>query len=105
MFPQLTRFTDFGLPLLRLTLALIFITSGWSDLTRAEERSQSIGMTKAFTFSFWGRRARGRPGRSCWSSNPAGCTWIDRRDARRHSEKDLRLAHGVLGKNAMRMAL
>jgi len=49
MFPQLARFTDLGLLLLRLMVALIFLTSGWGHLTRAEERSQSIGMTKGFT--------------------------------------------------------
>lgn len=49
MFPQLARFTDLGLLLLRLMVALIFLTSGWSHLTRAEERSKSIGMSKGFT--------------------------------------------------------
>ncbi len=49
MFPQLARFTDLGLLLLRLMVASIFVTSGWSHLTRAEERSRSIGMTKGFT--------------------------------------------------------
>jgi len=49
MFPQLARFTDFGLLLLRLMVALIFLSSGWSHVTRAEERSKSIGMSKAFT--------------------------------------------------------
>jgi putative oxidoreductase len=49
MFPQLARFTDFGLLLLRLMVASIFLTSGWSHLTRAKERSQSIGMSKGFT--------------------------------------------------------
>jgi putative oxidoreductase len=49
MFPQLARFTDLGLLLLRLMVALIFLTSGWSHVTRAEERSKSIGMSKGFT--------------------------------------------------------
>jgi putative oxidoreductase len=49
MFPQLARFTDFGLLLLRLMVAAIFLSSGWSHLTKAQERSQSIGMTKGFT--------------------------------------------------------
>jgi putative oxidoreductase len=30
-------------------VALIFLSSGWSHVTRAEERSKSIGMSKAFT--------------------------------------------------------
>jgi putative oxidoreductase len=49
MFPQLARFTDLGLLLLRLMVAAIFLASGWSDLAGPEERSQSIGMTKGFT--------------------------------------------------------
>jgi putative oxidoreductase len=49
MFPQLARFTDLGLLLLRLMVALIFLASGWSHVTRPEERSKSIGMSKGFT--------------------------------------------------------
>lgn len=49
MFPQLARFADLGFLLLRLMVACVFITSGWSHLTKAEERSKSIGMSKAFT--------------------------------------------------------
>ena len=49
MFPQLARFQDLGLLLLRLMVAAVFIASGWSHLTNAEERSKSIGMSKGFT--------------------------------------------------------
>jgi putative oxidoreductase len=49
MFPQLAQFTDFGLLALRLIVAVIFISSGWNHLTKAEERSKSIGMSKGFT--------------------------------------------------------
>jgi len=49
MFPQLARFTDLGFLLLRLMVALIFLDSGWSQVTRPEERSKSIGMSKGFT--------------------------------------------------------
>jgi putative oxidoreductase len=49
MFPQLFRFTDFGLLLLRLMVGIVFITSGWSHVTKPAERSQSIGMSKGFT--------------------------------------------------------
>jgi putative oxidoreductase len=48
-FPQLARFIDLGLLLLRLMVGVIFLTSGWSHLTKAEERSKSIGMSKGFT--------------------------------------------------------
>lgn len=49
MFPQLIRFTDLALLLLRGMVALIFFTSGWSHVTKPAERSKSIGMSKGFT--------------------------------------------------------
>src|SRR6185312_3513392 len=49
LFPQLTRFADIGLLLLRLIVAMIFTTSGWNDLKDPVGRSKDIGMSKAFT--------------------------------------------------------
>src|ERR1700757_3022760 len=49
VFPQLFRFTDLGLLLLRLMVGIVFITSGWSHLKDPEARSKSIGMSKGFT--------------------------------------------------------
>ena len=49
MFPQLAHFTDLALLLLRLLVALIFVTSGWSHITKPAERSKSIEMSKGFT--------------------------------------------------------
>ncbi|MFY9531932.1 MAG: DoxX family protein [Candidatus Acidiferrales bacterium] len=49
MFPLLTQYADVGFLLLRLMVGIVFITSGWSHLTKAEERSKSIGMSKGFT--------------------------------------------------------
>ena len=49
MFPQLARFTDFGLLLLRVMVGLVFITSGYRHLKNPEDRSKSIGMSKGFT--------------------------------------------------------
>lgn len=49
MFPQLARFTDLGQLLLRLMVALVFITSGYNHLKDPETRSKSIGMSKGFT--------------------------------------------------------
>jgi putative oxidoreductase len=50
LFPQLARFTDVGLLLLRLMVGVVFLSSGWSDVQDPEARSQSIGMSKGFTF-------------------------------------------------------
>jgi putative oxidoreductase len=49
MFPELVRFQDLGLLLLRLMVGAVFVTSGWSHVTKADERSKSIGMSKGFT--------------------------------------------------------
>ena len=49
MFPQLARFTDLGLLLLRLMIGLVFVTSGYSSLKDPTGRAKSIGMSKAFT--------------------------------------------------------
>jgi putative oxidoreductase len=49
MFPQLARFTDLGLLLLRLMVGIVFLTSGWSHLKDPAERGKSIGMSRGFT--------------------------------------------------------
>jgi len=49
MFPQLARFTDLGLLLLRLMIGIVFLSSGWSHVTDPATRANSIGMSKGFT--------------------------------------------------------
>jgi putative oxidoreductase len=49
LFPQLARFTDLGLLLLRIMLGIVFVTSGWSHISKSEERSKSIGLSKGLT--------------------------------------------------------
>jgi putative oxidoreductase len=49
MFPQLARFTDITLLLLRLMVGLVFVTSGYNDLKDPEARAKSIGASKPFT--------------------------------------------------------
>jgi putative oxidoreductase len=49
MFPQLARFTDFGLVLMRVMVGLVFVSSGWSDIKDPVARSKSIRMSKGFT--------------------------------------------------------
>ena len=40
---------DVALLFMRLLAALVFGSSGWSHVTKTEERGKSIGMSKAFT--------------------------------------------------------
>ena len=49
LFPQLAAFTDVALLLLRITIGIVFITSGWKHFQDPEGRSKSIGMSKGFT--------------------------------------------------------
>lgn len=49
MFPQLATFTDFGLFLLRLMVAVVFASSGFNHLKDPEARAKSIGMSEGFT--------------------------------------------------------
>lgn len=49
IFPQLARFTDIALLLLRLMVGAVFLTSGWKHVQDPEGRSKDIGMSKSFT--------------------------------------------------------
>ncbi len=49
MFPGLADFTDLGLLLMRLMVALVFASSGWKHLKEPQARAQDIGMSKGFT--------------------------------------------------------
>jgi putative oxidoreductase len=49
IFPQLARFTDVALLLLRLMVGIVFLTSSYKHLKDPETRSKDIGMSKGFT--------------------------------------------------------
>ena len=49
IFPQLARFTDSALLLLRLMVGIVFITGGYKHLQDPAMRSKDIGMSKSFT--------------------------------------------------------
>jgi putative oxidoreductase len=49
MFPQLARFTDLGLLLMRLIVGVVFANSGYHHLKDPAARAKSIGMSKGFT--------------------------------------------------------
>src|ERR1700747_2076398 len=49
MFPELARFTDLGLLLMRLMIGLVFVNSGYGHLKDPATRAKSIGMSKPFT--------------------------------------------------------
>jgi putative oxidoreductase len=49
LLERLTRFSDLGILLVRLMVALVFFDSGWNDLANPVHRSASIGMSQHFT--------------------------------------------------------
>src|SRR5205085_4163445 len=49
IFPQLARFTDVALLLLRIMVGIVFMTSGWKHFQDPEGRSKDIGLSKGFT--------------------------------------------------------
>ncbi|HUG40678.1 MAG TPA: DoxX family protein [Longimicrobiales bacterium] len=51
LIPELGALADVALLLLRLMIAAIFGTSGWSHVTRPKERAASIEMSPAFTLA------------------------------------------------------
>lgn len=48
-FPQLARFTDLALLVLRVMVGIVFVTSGYKHLRDPGARSKDIGMSKGFT--------------------------------------------------------
>jgi putative oxidoreductase len=49
MFPQLARFTDLSLLLLRLMVGLVFLNAGYNHLKDPAGSAKSIGTSKAFS--------------------------------------------------------
>src|SRR5438034_201603 len=60
LFPALLRFTDVGLLLLRLMVAVVFLDSGWNHLKNPVERSKSIGARPRCSSPSPPRRSRRR---------------------------------------------
>ena len=58
-FPALGRLLPMALLMMRLMVGAIFITSGWSHVTKAEERARSIEMSKGFTLFLGGAELAG----------------------------------------------
>ena len=52
LFPELSRFTDVALLLLRVMVGIVFITSGWHHLRDPKARSKDIEQSKAITIFF-----------------------------------------------------
>jgi putative oxidoreductase len=49
MFPQLARFTDLSLLLLRVMVGLVFVNSGYHQLKGPAAYAKNIGMSEPFT--------------------------------------------------------
>src|SRR5258708_35877399 len=62
MFPGLAAFTDLGLLLMRLLVALVFADSGWKHLRGPGDRAKRIGMSTGFTILPGAAEGLGAPG-------------------------------------------
>ena len=49
LFPELARFTDVAVLLLRVMVGVVFVTSGWNHLREPEARSKDIEQSKGVT--------------------------------------------------------
>jgi putative oxidoreductase len=49
LFPELARFTDVALLLLRVMVGVVSVTSGWNHLREPEARSKDIEQSKGVT--------------------------------------------------------
>jgi putative oxidoreductase len=49
IFPQLARFTDVALLLLRLVVGIVFVSNGYEHRKDPETRSKDIDISKSFT--------------------------------------------------------
>ena len=49
LFPELARFTNVALLLMRVMVGVVFITSGWKHLRDPEARSKDVGLSKGGT--------------------------------------------------------
>ena len=97
MFPQLARFEDIAILLLRLMVGAIFASSGWSHLKDPEGRSKSIGMSKGFTVFLGAAELAGAHGRDVRRADAACRCWINFADARRNPKEDFRVEDRLLG--------
>lgn len=106
MFPALSRFTDLGILLLRLMVGLVFVTSGYSHLKDPEGRSKSIGMSKGFTVFLGMAEVAGGLGVAAGVlPQIAAFGLILIMLARRDSEENVCVAHRVLGREVIGVAL
>ena len=49
LFPELARFTDVAVLLLRVMVGVVFVSSGWNHLREPEARSKDIEQSKGVT--------------------------------------------------------
>jgi len=97
MFPQLAQYTDLSLLLLRLMIAVVFVTSGWRHVTdpRSKYRSDSR------VYDVYRRRRGSRwSGSRVWSTHTTRSDWSNSDHVGSDPQEDLCLARRLLGEKA-----
>ena len=105
MFPQLARFTDLGLLLLRLMVGLVFGSSGYGHLRDPEARAKSIEMSRGFTIFLGVAEVAGGLGVAFGVLTQLAALWTYPDYVWRDLEKSLRVAQRILGGEGIRLAL
>lgn len=49
LFPGSMQYADWGILFLRIVVAIVFLSSGWSHAKSPRERAQSLGLSVGFT--------------------------------------------------------
>src|SRR6266700_2281838 len=104
LFPELLRFSDVGLLLLRLMVAVVFLPSGLNHLKHSAERAKSIGVSRGFTIVLGSGEVLGSLGVALGALIQLADR-IDPDHARGDPEEDLRLEDRFLGEGRIRLAL
>ena len=95
LLPELARFTDVALLLLRVMVGVVFITSGWRHLRDPEARSKDIEQSKGVTIFLGAAELAG--GLGVTLGVLTRCHRVGPHHADCDLEKDFRLAHRLLG--------
>ena len=83
----------------------VFLTSGWSHLTKAEERSKSIGMTKGFTMFLGAAEVAGAVGLTFGVLTPPAAVGLILIMLGAIGKKIFCVAYGTLGRKEFGVAL
>ena len=103
--PRAMAFADLSLLLMRVMLALVFGTSGYSHLAKPKERAASIGMSVPFTVFLGAAEMAGSIALVTGFHGAVGGAGVDPHHAGRDFDEGFQVAHRLLGREVDGLAL